>query len=158
MRLKGDAPAYWQAADEFFQVVRQYEDYLMRGLRELDLYPGQPNILYCLYKTPGISQQGIAEELGITRAAVGKSLRSLEREGLVTRKVNADNRRSNRIALTETGRTRLEACDAYLDRLDHALFGGFTQQELAAWRLAMAALRQELTGLSRNQAHKEEEP
>ena len=45
MRLKGDAPAYWQAADEFFQVVRQYEDYLMRGLRELDLYPGQPNIL-----------------------------------------------------------------------------------------------------------------
>lgn len=148
MRLRGDTPDYWQAADAFFRVVRQYEDYILRGLRELNVYPGQPNILYCLYQKPGLSQQGIAEELGITRAAVGKSLRSLEKEGLVARQINADNRRSNQITLTEAGRQRLVDCDRFLDQLDHTLFGSFAPEELEAWHLAMDHLGKELTVLS----------
>jgi len=65
-------------------------------------------ILNCLHKEDVNSPSGIADFLGIDRAAVSRHLERLEKSGLIFRKRNQDNKRAVTLGLSKEGGTILE--------------------------------------------------
>ena len=57
----------------------------------------------------GLTPAQLAERAGTTPSSMTGVLRSLEREGLVRRRVMSDDRRSQRVLLTPAGRRRVES-------------------------------------------------
>ncbi len=70
---------------------------------------GQEAILKVLSEEENLHQQDIQQYLQVTPGTVSEMISKLENKGLVERKRNAEDRRSVRISLTESGREYLES-------------------------------------------------
>ena len=111
--------AFWTVARLMGQ-IRVHERLLQEAGVRLDR--AGASLLYMLH-AQGDSQRvtAIAELLGVDAPAVTRKVQQLEREGLVTRRSDEEDRRATRIALTPAGRSTLEsvlqARRAWFDRL-----------------------------------------
>lgn len=75
-----------------------------------DLSEGRFSVLMRLLGEPGqmLSPSQLAQSLGVTRATMTRLLESLERSGLVERRLDVDDRRMWLITLTPSARSHLE--------------------------------------------------
>ncbi|SEL92514.1 MarR family winged helix-turn-helix transcriptional regulator [Streptacidiphilus jiangxiensis] len=81
---------------------------------------------------------GLAREQQITPQAMGSTVASLEKHGLVTRSADPDDRRRSLLTVSDTGAAALRSGrDALSDRMAAALGESFTDAEVAT--LAAAA-------------------
>lgn len=76
-------------------------------LAPLGIHAGQDRLLQELWIEDGITQRQLIERLSVEPPTVTGILQRLEREGLLSREPDPDNRRVQRVYLTEAGR-RLE--------------------------------------------------
>ena len=83
--------------------------------------------LYHRGKCP--SQKDMARHLNITPAAVTLTIKRLEGEGYVERKLGSDSR-NNELLITEKGRRVVEETKKIFDTIDKALFDGFSESEI----------------------------
>ncbi|AKI00166.1 transcriptional regulator [Hoeflea sp. IMCC20628] len=79
---------------------------LARALQPLDIKPPHLDILVNLFRTPGISQQDLADKLLVGRSNLSMLLPQLEKRGLLVRRGDPQDRRILRLELTTEG-TRL---------------------------------------------------
>lgn len=79
---------------------------------------------------PDISQKEIAKELNISTAAAAVTLKKLEKEEYISRRVSKTDNRFNEIVITDRGRDILKESVEIFDTLDRKAFGGFTDEEL----------------------------
>jgi len=79
----------------------------------------------------------LAERIGLTRGAVTKIADRLVAKSFVTRTANAEDARSQMLALTRQGRTLVPKLAAIADRNDAEFFGHLSQRERAAIEDAM---------------------
>lgn len=88
---------------------------IMHRLAEKTGIPHSEFCLMCVISDcgseKGISVSQIAAELEVTPPAVSRTLKSLDERGLIERRVNALNRRSTMVKLTDRGRKFLEAAN-----------------------------------------------
>ena len=94
---------------------------------------GQPLILCILsQREDGTieSQKELADILRISPATVTVSLKSMERDGYVKKLVSAEDLRCKPIAITEKGRAAVKLIDEVFETLDHAMYRGFSGQDL----------------------------
>ena len=82
------------------------------------------------------SQRELADHLRVTPAAVTGILKKLEADGLICREEGRDCR-YHEISLTEEGRGVVERSRAIFADVDHSLFEGFTEAELATYLALM---------------------
>lgn len=83
-----------------------------------------------LAKTDKIpSQKELAERFSITPAAVTGILKGLERDGYITRSAGMDTR-VNEIFITPLGREVVMKSTEAFQRVDRAMFDGFSDEEL----------------------------
>ena len=73
-------------------------------LDPLDLTYTQFIVLMALWEKDEISISLLAERTGLSKATMTPLLKRLEKKGLITREVLADNERQKNIALTKSGR------------------------------------------------------
>ena len=71
-----------------------------------------------------LNQEKISSRCNINKGAAARSIRKLEEKGLVTRKIDDDNRRQNKVSLTEKGRKTLDASIQYLKTFEEEVFSG----------------------------------
>ncbi|MET7398662.1 MarR family transcriptional regulator [Dactylosporangium sp. NPDC005572] len=64
----------------------------------------QAAALHTLDTEPPLSQQELADRLGLEKSSVSRLVGDLERRGLLERRRDADNRRLNQLRLTDAGR------------------------------------------------------
>lgn len=76
---------------------------LTRALQPLDIKPPHLDILVNLFRTPGISQQDLADKLLVGRSNLSMLLPQLEKRGLIVRRGDAKDRRILRLDLTPEG-------------------------------------------------------
>jgi DNA-binding MarR family transcriptional regulator len=76
-------------------------------LAPLGIHAGQDRLLQELWLEDGITQRQLIERLSVEPPTVTGIVQRLEREGLLSREPDPDNRRVQRVYLTEAGR-RLE--------------------------------------------------
>ena len=89
------------------RIVRSFTDAHSRVARENELNLPRLEVLLCLQKDgEGISQQELSERLLVTKGNVCMTLQAMEGEGLVERRLDAEDQRAHRLYLTNAGRQR----------------------------------------------------
>lgn len=90
-------------------------------------------------------QQDIAEAIGIEGATLTHHLNRLERDGLVSRSRDPDNRRVHRVTLTEAGEQTFFRMLAAVQAFDQQLRAGLTGEDEATLRAVLDRLRANVT-------------
>lgn len=85
-------------------LVRQFNLYLNHELSELNVSATEILYLASLYKEDGLTQDELASEYVVDKAAVARTVSKMEDKGLITRKDNPKNRRQKQLFLTEKAR------------------------------------------------------
>lgn len=100
--LPWDNPRFrnWIAVARACHVMGQT---LSRELQPLDIKPPHLDILINLYRTPGISQQDLADKLLVGRSNLSMLLPQMEKRGLLVRRSDPRDRRVLRLELTPEG-------------------------------------------------------
>ena len=74
-------------------------------LHDLNLHVGQDNLLCKLWRADGLTQVELCNKLNCEAPTVTNMLSALEKKELIMRKKDPDDKRTNRIYLTEAGKT-----------------------------------------------------
>jgi DNA-binding MarR family transcriptional regulator len=118
-------------------------------LATLRLSPPHAGILHILEATPGITQQALANQLGMVPSRLVALLDGLDALGLTQRRISAGDRRRHELILTEKGKKILAQVGELSREHQRALLAALTDQE----RDHLTALLQRIAdqqGLSRN--------
>ena len=70
---------------------------------ETEILPSQYYMLMFLYNELGTNQSDIAKACLMDRSGVSRAFKDFEEKGLITRKINENNKRTYKIKLTEKG-------------------------------------------------------
>ena len=115
-------------------------------LNEIGLHAGQEMTLMALWNGESISQSELATRLGVQKATVTVALRSMEREGLVSREKDPDDQRVTRVTATLKFLALGEGVRNAWARLDSETTAGLSddeQTQLSALLEKVADNRQE---------------
>ena len=100
-----------------------------RGLSGL----GSPLILFILahHGDHGeiASQRALAQAMRVSPATIATSLKSLERLGYVEKRLDDQDNRRNRVAITEKGAAAVKQCFEVFQEIDHRMMEGLSLQE-----------------------------
>ena len=100
-------------------------------LGELGLGAGQPKVLGYLIRNGASRQRQLAEYCEIDPAAISRMLDSMQKGGFVTRRADDQNRRCERIQVTDRGREAYEAWEGFCGEMEQQMLVGFTAEERA---------------------------
>lgn len=95
---------------------------------------GSPRLLHalraCQKRGEKPSQRELADLLHVTPATIATSLKSLERNGYVVREIDPADSRRNLISITPKALAAMDEAHKVFDRVDEAMFAGFTEEEV----------------------------
>ena len=94
-----------------------------------DLTPVQFAALDAIRESPGIDQAGLADAVAKDRATIGAVADRLEQKGLVSRKVNARDKRARKLALTDEGEALVAALRPLVEQLQAEILPGLDEKE-----------------------------
>lgn len=113
-------------------------------LEKIGLYPGQPPLLFSLYKKNGQSQRELAENLGIKAATITVMIKRMEKTKMIKREQDVNDQRVSRIFITDAG---IEVCKQLAiihQEIENESFAGFTVEEKILLRRLMMQVRDNL--------------
>ena len=93
------------------------------------LTPVQFAALDAIRESPGIDQAGLADAVAKDRATIGAVADRLEQKGLVSRKVNARDKRARKLALTDEGEALVAALRPLVEQLQAEILPGLDEKE-----------------------------
>ena len=101
-----------------------------QGLRDI----GSPRLLWELSRYPddpaqAPTQKELADRLRSAPPTIAASLKVLERQGYVKRRVDQADTRRNRISITRKGRDAIQSGMAAFQQVDDYMYHGFSPQE-----------------------------
>jgi len=89
-------------------------------------------VLGQLYRGEGLTQTELADAVGMAKSPLGKLLDRLEAAGWIRREADPEDRRANRVFLTDRLQPLLAPLTAVSDELTERALDGFTPAERAA--------------------------
>jgi Transcriptional regulators len=98
-------------------------------LAEIEVTQGQPKMLNYIFENDGCIQKDIAEGTGIEPPSATSILFVMERDGLVSRKQCANDKRRSRVYITEKGIEKREKILAISEELTDKVLREFTEEE-----------------------------
>ncbi len=113
---------------------------------KLKIYRGQPEILNYLLIHGDCSQREIAEHLGVSPASIATSIKRMCKAGFVERDEDKNDRRVNRLKLTEKGIEAQKECMTICKNVDKEMFSGFSQEEINAFSHMLERICDNLSG------------
>ena len=137
MTTEDDRIAAWAAVlRSHAAVLPKLERAVQRAGLPLTWY----DVLLVLNAAPDrrLTMSELGRQAVVSRERVSRVVTELEREGLVERRANPDDRRSSYAAITGEGRRRLRsAAPVYLDAVDTHFLNHLRPQEIAAVAAAL---------------------
>lgn len=91
---------------------------------------GQPRILNCLLEQGEMSQRELADVCMFDVTTLSRTLDTMEKTGLLTRKVNPASRRAHLITLTPEGKVKARQVQKLFVWLDQILWGDIEEKEM----------------------------
>ncbi|MDK8182791.1 MarR family transcriptional regulator [Paenibacillus sp. UMB4589-SE434] len=102
--------------------------------QDVEVYPGQPPLLFRLADEDGQSQNELAQKLRVQPATLTVMITRMEKTGLVERRQDEQDHRLSRVFLTDKGRCAAEVLKETLQTLEQQCFEGFLQEEKLLFR------------------------
>jgi DNA-binding MarR family transcriptional regulator len=121
------------------QVARKLREVQRLTVNQVNLTPPQYQIMRLLWEQDSQPFKDLAATLGCTRPTMTGIVDTLEKNGLVTRQPNPDDRRSLLVTLTEKGKT-LEGNTPDLDRIYAPCCVGLSAEEFQQLGLLLEKL------------------
>ena len=103
--------------------------YMAGPLSEMGISRGKIGFLMSVLQFEGIVQEELTNKLCIDRAATARALQAMEKQGLIRREEDREDRRKKRVYPTEKARALQPVLMGMLDRHNEALFAGLSQDE-----------------------------
>lgn len=100
-----------------------------RKVSELGLCHGQLPYLVATLEKEGQTQDELATYIRVNRAATARTLKAMEKAGLVTRKENPENRRQKLVYPTAKAKTIINDVIGILDAHNAMMLDGFSDEE-----------------------------
>lgn len=113
-------------ANVFNEIITEYKMCVAKIAKKYNLYIGQTEVLFLLKDKPGWTQKDLANELGVSKATIGVSLRRMELAGLVSRITDLQDARCIRVSLTDKGSEICEKCNQAFKEIYDSMFVSFT--------------------------------
>lgn len=115
-----------------YMIGKGYSIYVNRQICEFGINTTQLHLLFEISHNSDINQDQIAERCNINKGAVARSIKKLEDNGLVKRQIDENNRRQNKISLTEKGEEILEKSTTILDDWEESVIldEGYISKEM----------------------------
>ena len=104
--------------------------YLSVKLSSLGITPSQYSVLSCLWGRSHASPKQLAEILGIETSTVSGLLDRLQKNGLIDRIVNSEDRREVQVIATQKGRDLEKPVTVIIDDMNKEVLKTFTQDEI----------------------------
>ncbi len=82
-------------------LYRQFNLFINHELSDVELNATDLMYLGTLFSKEGITQDDLAKDFCVDKAATARSMRNLEKKGIITRQSDKDDRRVKKIYLTE---------------------------------------------------------
>lgn len=141
---------YKDAVKRMVKVTLLHRYAISTALSGMNIYRGQPEILEYLSKHGDCSQRELADFFGVTPASIATSLKRMSKAGLIERTENENDRRTNRLRLTRKGNEVCKAGKKECDKVDKAMFSGFSDDEITAFSNMLSKIAENLspTGMS----------
>ena len=117
------------------------QHYVDRALRELGLYCGQDTLLLLLAQEEGLTQVQLAQRMCCEPQTINKTLRRMQKAGLVERRSDPDDGRLTRVYLTRQGRTLVQPIQEIVSRCEQRLTAGLTCEERLLVRRLLIHMR-----------------
>lgn len=112
-----------------FRTSQAKDEVLLPVLTELGLGRGQPRILTYLLDHESGTQNEIANYFEVDPASVSRMVETLRKNGFITRTAIEDCRRSNKLELTDKGKSTAEIWREKYRALESKLLAGFSEEE-----------------------------
>ena len=111
------------------QLHRKGNVFINRELSKYDLSVGQFMFLLDLYMKDGKNQEEISDSLKIDKGTTARAIKKLEEQGFVIRIKNENDKRSNKIYLTDKAKDIKENVFDILDDWNHKISMILTKEE-----------------------------
>ena len=98
-------------------------------------------VLQVLARLGPVKQTQLAAELGMAARSITQAVEAMERDGLVRRSSDADDRRAKVVTVTEEGTRALAAGEAAGDEILRSIFQRLNPDQLAALDEILAAVQ-----------------
>jgi DNA-binding MarR family transcriptional regulator len=115
----------------------------------------QSHILFEVRRSESPSMQQVAEELGMDVTTFSRQVKSLEKRGLIARRVSPGDRRVSLLGLTNVGRQVLEKIDGYMAARLERIFGCMSSFERETVVGSLGLLNEALIQIARETADQE---
>ena len=138
-------------------VGRMHRTVLERQLNRTGVYRSQHQLLMFIADNPNASQKEIARFSQVSPATVAVSLKKLEHGGYIQRMVDEHDNRYNKICITEKGRTVVENSVRWFQKVENAVFEGFSAEEMATMQEFLNRMQQNLNSLLPETEREEQE-
>lgn len=109
-----------------------------------DISTAQWFLLRVLWEEEGLSQRELSERVNTTEPTTQSALLRMEKQGIIRRAKNPDDRRANRIFLTPKGRKLEQKMIPYAMEVVDVAARGFTPEELATLKRLINKVRANL--------------
>ena len=122
------SPAH-RVLTQYIRIMKLHRSILEQRLNKTGVYRSQHQILTAMAEHPNTSQKELAEYLNVTAATIAVSVKKLEKGGYITRIVDQEDNRYNKLCLTEEGRDVVEHSRQFFKNVENQMFLGFTEEE-----------------------------
>jgi len=117
-----------------------------RRMKDIGLTRAQWFALISLRRADGQTQQHLADQMDMNRAALSKLLSRLEAGGWIKRVPDEEDKRANRIYLADKFDDIMPAMQSEAERLMETAFGPFSEAERGALAGTLLATKKHLLG------------
>lgn len=121
------------AQHSVFQVMK-------KGLEPFNLTPIQYGVLKCIWEFQLNNPKDIADKLNIESSTLSGILERMEAKGLITRKIDSDDRRFICINLTEKGKELESPVNDIVDEINRHVLSNFSDKEILQLRQFLKSL------------------
>lgn len=136
---------YRETAHKLCKVSLLHRYRISVALSGLKIYRGQPEILEYLSKHGDCSQKELADSLGVSPASIATSLKRMSKEEFIERTPDENDRRINRLRITEKGEnTRVEGRKR-CSKVDKIMFSDFSDDEIASFSAMLSRISDNLS-------------
>lgn len=141
---------------KFISTDRLHRTLLEKQVSKGSLHRSQHRVLLYIFKCEEMpTQKEIAQHFEISSAAVAVMLKKLEASGYIQRVSQKDDLRFNRIAVTEKGKSVINATKKLVDEVDFQMFENFSSDELEIFYSCLEKMQENLLKIERKEKDNE---
>ncbi len=113
-------------------ISRGHTIYINRHLEDLNITATQLHLLFEISHQREINQEKIASRCNINKGSVARSIKKIEDKGLIKREIDENNRRQNKISLTQLGEETLNEAVKIMNKWEDEVIldEGYIEKEL----------------------------